>query len=581
MKRLYLFLYIYPVILSAQTFTVLGDRLVLPSDRSTSSSVVIEKNDFAHRTNLQEVLKDISGMNIVENGPYGGTSTYFIRGFGRGQVKVFLDGVELTDPTDIDRGLQLQHFSVTGLKRIEVLKGSQGALYGADASGGVILLTSDDSDSSNMYAGIASNETWSGGLYTQARQDDWRIRFNGDFVTTEGISAYNENRLSTSAEKDFYKRNALNLNVNNIKYKSGLSIKVISAKQDIDNSFTGDVINNDLSRYDHRIYSAFTEQESDSGQLKLKATIARSEIERIVQTNNFEGHIDQVHLELSWLASEKSSSVLFSDLSKDYATTSSEFKDKEQESIALGGTHYLSLGKFFSDQSVRLDKAQAYSSRISGRLGVGYNIDEKMTVKSQVATGFKTPTLYQRFSNFGGREDLKATTTESGQVSISYNSKSSQSEVIVFSNNANNLIDYNQANSSYLNLGETKAYGVELTSRQDYQRLSLTESITWMRARNKTTGADLERRPRWFSNLGALYKFNDSYEFRLSHQAVSKRNDQGKLPYYDLYNLGMSYSFGDKTIDFDLNNLFGREYESVRFYGTLGRNFKLQLRWSL
>ncbi len=581
MKLLLFIIVFFPLLLKAQSFTVLGDRLELPSDRSSSSSVVLEKKDFGQRTNLQEVLKDVAGMNIVENGPYGGTSTYFLRGFGRGQVKVFLDGVELTDPTDIDRGLQLQHFSLAGIKRIEVLKGAQGALYGADASGGVILLTTDDDNQSNVHAGFASNETWDGGFYTQAKQSGWSAHLSGSFLTSEGISAYNQARVNGTAEKDFYKRNALSLVLKNTAYASGVSVKFVSAKQDIDNSFSGDIRDNDLSRYDHRIYSAFTQQESESGQLKLKATIARSEIERIVQTNNFEGHIDQLHLELSWLANENSSLVFFNDLSKDYATTSSEFKNKEQESFASGLTHHLSFGKFFTDQNIRLDKAQAYASRMSGRLGLGYNLSNKLSLKTQLANGFKAPTLYQRFSSFGGNENLKATRTKSAQLSINSVSESNRSEITIFTNTANNLIDYDQANSVYLNLGKTKAYGLELSTRQQIQLVTISSSLTWMRARNSLTGADLERRPRWFSQFGVDYKTTDFVDLRMSHQAVSKRNDQGKLPYYDLYNLGISYKIENKIIDFDINNIFDRDYENIRFYGTLGRNLKLQLRWTL
>lgn len=576
-----LILFLFSPLLSAQTFTVIGDRIELPYNRSTSSSVVFEQDDFSSKTSLKEVLQSTTGLSLAENGPYGGTSTYFLRGFGRGQVKVFLDGIEISDPTDIDRGLQLQHFPLTGIKRIEVIKGSQGALYGADASGGVILLTSDDSARSKLHAGIASNETWSGGFYTQANQGDWVIRGSGDLLTSDGISAFNESRISGKAEDDFYLRRDLNLSLLNKKYQSGIRLKVVSAKQDIDSSLTGDIINNDLSRYDHKIYSVFSEQQSHSGQLKSKISMARSEIDRTVQTNSFEGHVDQVHLELTWLTNEISATTVYSDYSKDFSSTSSEFKDKEQENLALGVSHFLSLGRFFSDQSLRIDKAQAYATRMSSKLGLGYNLTEDLTLKSQLATGFKAPTLYQRFSSFGGSENLKATTTESAQIGIAYDKEIIQAEMMSFINKADNLIDYNQASSQYFNLGKTKTYGVELSGRVSFEKINFQSSLTWMKARNDLTGADLDRRPRWFSLVGVEYEFDDDLEFRASHQAISKRYDQGKLPYYDTYNLGATYSLQEKFIDFDILNIFDREYENVRFYGTLGTNFKLQFRWSL
>src|SRR5690606_6276455 len=120
------------------------------------------------------------------------STTYFMRGFGRGGVKVFIDGIEVVDPSDIDRGLQLQHFPLAGVERIEVLKGAQGALYGADASGGVILITTSKDSKSTVRAGYASHETWNGGFQTSAKQNDFILRASGDLITSEGISAYNQ-----------------------------------------------------------------------------------------------------------------------------------------------------------------------------------------------------------------------------------------------------------------------------------------------------------------------------------------------------------------------------------------------------
>lgn len=581
MTRLFLLFALFSLNAHSQSFTVEADRIALPYDRTSSSTVVIEKDQFKNATTLNEVLGQVSGLVSFENGPYGGSTTYFLRGFGRGQVKIYLDGVEIVDPSDVDRSMQLQHFPLSGLKRIEVIKGSQGALYGADASGGVILLTTDDEVSASLYTSFASNETWSGGFYARDSTKDWSLMVSGDLILSEGISAYNEARIGPGAEKDFYKRTALNFAIDHKKSKVGLKVKSVDAKQDIDNSFSGDIINNDLSKYTHRIYSLHTDQDLNA-QWKIKATSAYSEIKRTVQTNGFEADTKQARIEVHWLASANSASVYFMDYSKESADTSSEFKDKKQESLAFGASHNLSLEKFFSDQSLRLDKAQAYAARASGRLGLGYNVTKSLTLKTQAATGFKAPTLYQRFSGFGGREDLKATRTRSIQVSTLYQRENHNYELAVFSNSAGNLVDYDQANSVYENVGETHTYGAEWSSSYKLKSFEFLTSYTWMKARNKITGADLARRPRWFGTLGVNYSFNEKWDLRFSHKAVSKRQDEGKLPYYDLYNLGTSWKLSpQKILDFDLANIFDRQYESVRYYGTLGRNFRLQLRWSL
>lgn len=565
-----------------ETFTVEADRIALPYERTTSTSVVLTEDDLAGKATLNEALQEVSGLTIAENGPYGGTSTYFLRGYGRGQVKVFIDGIEIVDPSDIDRSMQLQHFPLAGVEKIEVVKGVQGALYGADASGGVILITTKDEGRSTVRGGIASHETWSGGFSTQAKQGDLRIQASGDVISSEGISAYNETRVNGSAEDDFYKRNALRVALAHLPSKLKLSVQGVKAKQDIDNSFSGDVVNNDLSKYDHMIYTLSGEQSLLKGEWILKESIAHTKVIRDVQNKRFEGETNQVHVEGKWLASPVSSVVVFSDYSRDTVTAATEFSDKSQESMAIGATHYLSLGKMFADQSLRVDKSQAYAARGSGRFGIGYNINRELTLRTQVGSGFKTPTLYQRFTSFGGSEELKATRTKSVQTSATLNLEANFLELSAFYTEADNQVDYDQTTSSYKNLGETESYGLEWNSKHQIENFTIVTNYTWMRARNSITKADLPRRPRWFGSFKVSYYFDAHWSMRASHQAVSKRDDSGKMPYFDLVSTGVTWN-RDKyaAIDFDLFNAFDRDYEIVRTYGTLGRTFRLQFRWGL
>lgn len=579
---LLIFLLLFSSPLRAQNFTVEGDRIPLPLDRSSSNAVVLNKEDLVGKSTLNEALQGVSGLSMAENGPYGGTTTYFLRGFGRGGVKVFIDGVEIVDPSDIDRGLQLQHFPITGVEKIEVIKGAQGALYGADASGGVILITTSKTDRSNVRASLSTHETWSGGFQTQATQSTWRLRASGDVYSTEGISAFNEKRVIGPAEKDFYKRSALGVEIEHRPSKTSLSIRGISAKQDIDNSFTGDVVNNDLSTYDHMIYQLKNEQAFLDGEWKLKSNIAHTKVTRDVQGDRFVGQTNQGHVEASWFATQNNAVLFFSDYTIDKVDTSSEFKNKQQENISLGASHHVSFGKFFSDQSLRLDKAQAFASRLTGRLGFGHNLNKNITNKIQLATGFKSPTLYQRYTSFGGNQDLAATKIRSAQASTLLQLEKQMFQLAAFVNDSKNLIDYDLASSRYINIGETKTYGLEWESRHKISNVTLSTAYTWMRARNEITKADLPRRPRWFGRLGVDYRLSDAFSFRASHQAVSRRNDSGKLPYYDVVGLGSTWQRDHvSALDLDLANVFDREYESVRTYGTLGRTVRLQLRWQL
>jgi len=72
----------------------------------------------------------------VQNGGPGGLTSVFIRGANSNQTKVFIDGIDATDPAT--GTFNFEHILTWDIERVEVVRGPQGGLYGADAIGGVI-----------------------------------------------------------------------------------------------------------------------------------------------------------------------------------------------------------------------------------------------------------------------------------------------------------------------------------------------------------------------------------------------------------------------------------------------------------
>lgn len=86
---------------------------------------------------IAEVLSDISGVDITTSGTPGDTTNIRMRGSDRDEVLVLLDGVSILGNGEA-RADFLGMVPVDHVERIEVLKGSQGLLYGSEAVGGVI-----------------------------------------------------------------------------------------------------------------------------------------------------------------------------------------------------------------------------------------------------------------------------------------------------------------------------------------------------------------------------------------------------------------------------------------------------------
>lgn len=86
---------------------------------------------------LQDALREVPGMMLVQNGSYGAVTSLFLRGGESDYVKVLLDGVPLNAPGG---SLNLADLTIDNLDRIEIVRGPVSVLYGADAMSGVVQL---------------------------------------------------------------------------------------------------------------------------------------------------------------------------------------------------------------------------------------------------------------------------------------------------------------------------------------------------------------------------------------------------------------------------------------------------------
>jgi vitamin B12 transporter len=125
----------------------IGDQIVVTPTRveqpvaSTGASVsVVHARDIQKRGSLgfSDVLRGVPGLDVFSNGGPGTQTSVALRGSTPGQTLVLIDGIRIGDPTSTDGSVDFGRLLPTDIERIEVLRGPQSALYGSDAMGGVI-----------------------------------------------------------------------------------------------------------------------------------------------------------------------------------------------------------------------------------------------------------------------------------------------------------------------------------------------------------------------------------------------------------------------------------------------------------
>jgi len=112
-----------------------------PLSEAPGSATTLRGSDLAARqlTSLGSALQLVPGFAIAPTGGTGAITSLFPRGGGSDYTLVLADGIRLNS---MGGGIDLGHLTATGLDQIEVVRGPQSAVFGADAIGGVIHLRS-------------------------------------------------------------------------------------------------------------------------------------------------------------------------------------------------------------------------------------------------------------------------------------------------------------------------------------------------------------------------------------------------------------------------------------------------------
>lgn len=146
-----------------------------PEQAAVAATVITEQRLTAlNYPMLFEVFRDVPGLQVSQYGRPGSLAQIYTRGAERTGTLVLLDGVPLNDPGG---ELHLEQLSSEGIDRVEVIRGPESALFGAEAAASVIqLFTKRGNPEDSIPHGSVSYER--GDFQT----DRWMANLTGGFA---------------------------------------------------------------------------------------------------------------------------------------------------------------------------------------------------------------------------------------------------------------------------------------------------------------------------------------------------------------------------------------------------------------
>jgi vitamin B12 transporter len=575
------------------TVVVTPTRLPTPESEVGSSITVITDEEIQRKQErtLPDALKDVPGLNVVQTGGPGGTTSVFIRGANSNQTKVFIDGIDATDPAT--GTFNFEHILTWDLERVEVVRGPQTGLYGADAIGGVINIITKKGSGPGQFAG--SLEGGSFGTFNQnagVSAAAERYNFYFDFahfhssdtpVTPSDLVPPGRSVQGDAYDnKTFSGRFGANLTDN-------FDIGVVTRYIDTSLRFTGDDVLGPESlkstEADEQLFTRGTAHlVSFDGFLDQTVGLAYTKFNQRDFDPNPPSAVASFfngdRLNADWQGNVKlmEGQILTfrAEHQRDQITTPVAEITEDAGMVQLQS----SIGeRFFNAVSVRYDSYDTFGAKPTFRIAPALMIPETGSkLKGSVGTGFKAPTLAEMFQNFPsfnffGNPSLKPETSTGYDLGFEQTAleKHLQFGATYFHNDIDNLVTINDTGTSFQNVGKATTYGVEnFLAYTPWDPLTLRADYTFLIAKNDILDQELLRRPKHKAGLDAAWHVTDAAVLSATLLYVGPWFDVDRAGMisgvpangYVLVNLAGSNDLGNGLTAFArIDNLLDRHYQ--------------------
>lgn len=550
-------------------------------DQTASSVTVLTEKDFAARnaTYVSDVLKTVPGVAMGANGGRGAVTSLFLRGANSSQTAVVIDGVKV-NPADTN--FSFGGLALSNIERIEVLRGEQSALWGGDAMGGVVYITTksglykDKPFNVDFDLGIGSHRTRDASVTFSGYNDGFYYALHGDSHRTSGISVASENTFSYTStdgdavrtggakESDKFHRDNASLRLGYNDNKKGFDFLASHSSQTFHNDglvsgqdtkgYTyfenstptylrtretlfklGGYLGNDQDLFKHKVNVSHLKLDGDV--IGLNAT---TKDWKKLNTNyqldiNFdrEGSMTQA---VSLLADYQRTSYT----SKNYSGQEKRLTEKSivtEYRLLTDSDHSLSVSGRFTDNS-------QYENAWTGRIAGAYRLSPNFRLHSSFGSAIQNPNLTEYYgwdSKNIGNPDLKPAKSIGGELGLLIETvdKAHSLDVTYFARNVKDYIDTNYnvyPNQAYNRDDKTKIKGVEIVYNGKLMNdLTAYANYTYTNIhadkQKDKYGTNYLRRPMHAANAGVAYQITEKLGSNVNISYVGKRYDMYYGPY--------------------------------------------------
>ena len=584
-------------------------RIPKPRKNSGKAVVYISAAEIAQNKgiSLAQLLNQYAGIYISGAQLHPGQNlSYFIRGGNNRQVLIRIDGVVVSDPSQIESDFDLRLVALDQIATIEVVKGASSSLYGSGAATAILDITTKKELTQKTKLTVA--QEWGtqntfdqklGKLSDVTKQFVEVQHQLGDVALSGSVQRLASDGMSSVAgtETDPVKKENIQFSVQS-QYSGPWAWSAYLQRDVFDANFDS-------------TYPSFADADYSFV----------SKQQRIGFAPSYTNGKSSVQTQFSWTDTSRSYADSYpSDYKADMFTADLTWRHRASDELTLlGGLFYQDIDSDFKNASSgesythnnlavfvsgQWQHAKGYALHASVRNSVHSEFGSHQTftinpfyVKGlssggyfkffgSWATSFIAPSQYKLYSGQYGNTELAPEENQTLELGVEQVTDNSRITVVAFQREEDNFVDFVFLSNfmGYQNRpGIFKVRGVEVESNWSLKHWSINTNYTF----TEKVGQAPLRLPKHAANIGLNYAAPKT-QWGLHWRYIGKRYDvnqaftQEKLDAYALVDARIAFPdfIGNTTASLAVTNVFDVEYTEIFGFTTLGRNLNIALRYA-
>ncbi len=560
---------------------VSSSRYNTPEDKYPGSVEIITADEIKESGHQQvvDILREQLGIDMTQNGPRGTNSTIIMRGSETDGTLVLINGVQVNSNTT--GAFNFGSLNLDNVEKIEILRGPQSTIWGADASAGVINIVTKKGKGKPTHTAnfeIGSFNTFYESLASSGELEHFDYSLSASRTDTRGFSALND-RFTTTRTDDGFQNTTLSTKLG-MGFGGDGRIELVGRYADsavgIDD-FQADSPVRESNREDFQISVPIRKGITDWWEVQLTpyTSYQLTTDERTTRTDKIFSRNYTVDLQNNMHFGDNYDLVF----GMEYEVLNGNNLNSNFKRTIYNQGYFLQANYDYDNRIIltggfRKDLNSQFKDPLTYKFEVAYNFQETDTrLHAAHATGFRAPSFNQLFFPNFGNPNLRPEESVSSEIGIRQGFLKDQLNLSVtyFYVEYVDFID----NSAAKNITAATNQGIEsqLKLNLPYDA-AISINHTWQNAVD-ASGAQLSRRAKhnFSANLTQKYKNGVSGLIGIRGRSRVRTNSSGSEIAQGFITLRTAWNLQyNKKLSFHLRaeNILDQKYEEVFGFSTQG-----------